>query len=244
MRAIWHFFAAGGHACLRDYPDAKGLQDIAAKIYDAGGIVSAVCHGPAILPGIIDPKTGKSINCGQEGDRLHNQGEEEKGVLEAIKSWNRPTIEEAAAGAGATCEASYFSARRTSLPIIASQMFRLLLAGFSFLHLRHPVTSPIPAKMLDAFKIGAFTAAAYAKELRSCRSKAVFWVREDVKNSTLDIDGQWISEVNRTNNWFSASRDDIPTMTRDVLNVGRRWVDKRTSNDARSLPVRTPHREA
>ncbi|OLE52392.1 MAG: hypothetical protein AUG51_18310 [Acidobacteria bacterium 13_1_20CM_3_53_8] len=102
------FFAAGGHACLIDYPDAKGLQGIGAKFYDAGGIVSAVCHGPAILPGIIDPKTGKSIIAGKKVTGFTTKGEEEKGVLEAIKSWNRPTIEEAVASAGATCEASYF----------------------------------------------------------------------------------------------------------------------------------------
>ena len=39
------FFAAGGHAALMDFPDAKGLQDIASKMYMAGGIVSAVSHG-------------------------------------------------------------------------------------------------------------------------------------------------------------------------------------------------------
>ena len=36
------FFASAGHASLIDYPDAKGLQSIAAKIYTDGGIVSAV----------------------------------------------------------------------------------------------------------------------------------------------------------------------------------------------------------
>ena len=36
------FFASAGHASLIDYPDAKGLQDIAAKMYTEGGIISAV----------------------------------------------------------------------------------------------------------------------------------------------------------------------------------------------------------
>lgn len=36
------FFASAGHASLIDYPDAKGLQSIAAKVYTNGGIVSAV----------------------------------------------------------------------------------------------------------------------------------------------------------------------------------------------------------
>lgn len=43
------FFASAGHASLIDYPDAKGLQDIGVKIWNNGGIVSAVCHGGAIV---------------------------------------------------------------------------------------------------------------------------------------------------------------------------------------------------
>lgn len=39
------FFAAGGHAALIDFPDARRLQGIASRIYMNGGIVSAVCHG-------------------------------------------------------------------------------------------------------------------------------------------------------------------------------------------------------
>lgn len=38
------FFASAGHAALIDYPDAKGIQAIVAKIWEAGGIVAAVCH--------------------------------------------------------------------------------------------------------------------------------------------------------------------------------------------------------
>ena len=46
------FFGAGGHAAIYDYPSASNLHKIAAQIYANGGVVSAVCHGPAILPGI------------------------------------------------------------------------------------------------------------------------------------------------------------------------------------------------
>ncbi|KAI3628294.1 D-lactate dehydratase [Malassezia furfur] len=94
------FFASAGHAALIDYPDAKGLQAIAAKIWEDGGIVSAVCHGGAILPGIKD-KSGKSIIAGRKVTGFTDRGEKELGALDEIKSWNRPTIESAAAGAGA-----------------------------------------------------------------------------------------------------------------------------------------------
>lgn len=36
------FFAAGGHATMLDFPEARTLQEIAANIYKRGGIVSAV----------------------------------------------------------------------------------------------------------------------------------------------------------------------------------------------------------
>ena len=55
------FSASAGHAALDDYPSAKGLRSIAADVWNRGGIVGTVCHGPAILPGVIDAKTGKSI---------------------------------------------------------------------------------------------------------------------------------------------------------------------------------------
>ena len=55
------FFASAGHAALYDYPTARGLQSIATDVWNRGGIVAAVCHGPVILPGVIDSKTGKSI---------------------------------------------------------------------------------------------------------------------------------------------------------------------------------------
>lgn len=96
------FFASAGHASLIDYPDAKGLQGIAVEIYTNGGIVSAVCHGGAIFPGIIDPSSGKSIIAGKNVTGFTTKGEEEEGVLDTIKSWDRPTIEAAAAQAGAT----------------------------------------------------------------------------------------------------------------------------------------------
>ncbi|KAJ0106949.1 chaperone protein HSP31 [Diaporthe amygdali] len=96
------FFASAGHASLIDYPDAKGLQSIASTMYADGAIVSAVCHGGAIFPGIIDKSTGRSVISGKKVTGFTTRGEEEEGVLETIKSWKRPTIEASAADSGAT----------------------------------------------------------------------------------------------------------------------------------------------
>lgn len=45
-------YYAGGHGTMWDLPDSAGLQAIAAAIYEAGGVVAAVCHGPAGLVNI------------------------------------------------------------------------------------------------------------------------------------------------------------------------------------------------
>lgn len=45
-------FFAGGHGAMWDFPDSQQLADIAADIYERGGIVAAVCHGPAGLVNI------------------------------------------------------------------------------------------------------------------------------------------------------------------------------------------------
>lgn len=42
-------FFAGGHAAMWDLPDDQRLAAITARIYERGGVVGAVCHGPAGL---------------------------------------------------------------------------------------------------------------------------------------------------------------------------------------------------
>jgi len=59
------FFASAGHAALHDYPKPKGLLAITADIWERGVVVGTTCHGPAILSGIIDSNTGKSIIYGK-----------------------------------------------------------------------------------------------------------------------------------------------------------------------------------
>jgi putative intracellular protease/amidase len=42
-------FFAGGHGAMWDFPNDRALARLAAAIYEAGGVVGAVCHGPAGL---------------------------------------------------------------------------------------------------------------------------------------------------------------------------------------------------
>jgi putative intracellular protease/amidase len=96
-----YFFASAGHAALYDYPTAKGLQAIAADIWERGGIVATVCHGPAILPGIIDSKTGKSIIHGRTVTGFTLEGELIFRILDKLRADGVVPIVEAVTAAGA-----------------------------------------------------------------------------------------------------------------------------------------------
>lgn len=42
-------FYVGGHGTMWDFPDNPALARLGTEIYEAGGVVGAVCHGPAGL---------------------------------------------------------------------------------------------------------------------------------------------------------------------------------------------------
>ncbi|KAK2754044.1 hypothetical protein FQN54_007213 [Arachnomyces sp. PD_36] len=87
------FFASAGHGSLYDYPHATHLQALAADIYARGGVVSAVCHGPAILPAIKGPD-GESIVKGKTVTGFTTKGEVEMKVIDRIRNDNLKTVEE------------------------------------------------------------------------------------------------------------------------------------------------------
>ena len=95
------FFASAGHSALYDYPSAKGLQSVAGDIWDRGGVVAAVCHGPVLLPGVIDSKTGKSIIEGKTVTGFSIEGELIFRILEKLKADNVLTVIEAVRKVGA-----------------------------------------------------------------------------------------------------------------------------------------------
>src|SRR5262245_21401053 len=95
------FFASAGHAALYDYPSETGLQSVAANIWDRGGIVGATCHGPAIMPGIIDSKTGKSIIEGRTVTGFAIEGELIFNILDKLRADGVVPIVEAVTNVGA-----------------------------------------------------------------------------------------------------------------------------------------------
>lgn len=45
-------YFAGGHGTMWDFPDNPNIDEITRIIYEKGGIVAAVCHGPAALTSV------------------------------------------------------------------------------------------------------------------------------------------------------------------------------------------------
>lgn len=69
-----HF--AGGHGAMWDLADNVAIAEIAARIYSDGGIVTAVCHGPAGLVNIKLPN-GKYLVDGKKVNAFTNEEEAE-----------------------------------------------------------------------------------------------------------------------------------------------------------------------
>ncbi|MGB8403450.1 MAG: molecular chaperone Hsp31 [Mycobacterium sp.] len=95
------FFASAGHAALYDYPTARWLQAAATDVWRRGGIVAAVCHGPVILPGVIDSATGDSIIAGKTVTGFTIEGEVVLNVWDKLKSDQVAPVVDAVSKAGA-----------------------------------------------------------------------------------------------------------------------------------------------
>ncbi|OJT37299.1 type 1 glutamine amidotransferase domain-containing protein [Serratia plymuthica] len=76
-------FYAGGHVTMWDFPDSTELAAIAARIYERGGVVSAVCHGPA---GLVNLKlaNGSYLVAGKEVSAFTNEEERAVGLYDTV----------------------------------------------------------------------------------------------------------------------------------------------------------------
>lgn len=76
-------FYAGGHGTMFDFPENKELQNMASAIYEGGGVVSAVCHGPASLVN-LKLKDGSCLVSGKNLAGFTNEEEAAVGLTKAM----------------------------------------------------------------------------------------------------------------------------------------------------------------
>lgn len=70
-------YLVGGHGTMWDFADNADLHKVVASVYDDGGVVGAVCHGPAGLIG-VELENGLRILEGRKATSFTNA--EEKAV--------------------------------------------------------------------------------------------------------------------------------------------------------------------
>jgi putative intracellular protease/amidase len=76
-------FFAGGHGTMWDFPDSAAFASAAAAIYERGGTVSAVCHGPAALLN-IKLSSGQYLVAGKKVSAFTNEEERAAGLDKVV----------------------------------------------------------------------------------------------------------------------------------------------------------------
>ncbi len=76
-------FYVGGHGTMWDFPDNPWLARTAAAIYEAGGAVAAVCHGPAGIVNIT-LEDGTYLVAGKEVAAFTNEEEAAVGLTGVV----------------------------------------------------------------------------------------------------------------------------------------------------------------
>lgn len=73
----------GGHGTMWDFPDNEGLAGLATAIYEQGGAVSAVCHGPA---GLVNVKLsdGSYLVAGKRVSGFTNEEEAAMNLTDVV----------------------------------------------------------------------------------------------------------------------------------------------------------------
>lgn len=73
----------GGHGAMWDFPDSADLARISVEIYERGGVVSAVCHGPS---GLVDLRLsdGSHLVDGKRVASFTNEEESSLGLVDVM----------------------------------------------------------------------------------------------------------------------------------------------------------------
>jgi len=84
---------AGGHGAMWDFPNNTDLAGIARDIYEAGGVVAAVCHGPAALVNIT-LSNGTCLVAEKEVSAFTNDEESAVGLSDVVPFLLQTALEE------------------------------------------------------------------------------------------------------------------------------------------------------
>ncbi|MFF9285737.1 type 1 glutamine amidotransferase domain-containing protein [Streptomyces griseosporeus] len=76
-------YYVGGHGAMWDFPDSPDLARIATGIYERGGVVAAVCHGPAALVN-LRLSDGTSLIEGKRVTSFSNEEENSLGLVDVM----------------------------------------------------------------------------------------------------------------------------------------------------------------
>jgi len=86
-------FFAGGHGAMWDFPDNAELAALTRAIYERGGAVGAVCHGPAGLVNVT-LSDGSYLVDGKQVASFTNEEEEAVGLSEVVPFLLQSKLEE------------------------------------------------------------------------------------------------------------------------------------------------------
>ncbi|WP_229075505.1 type 1 glutamine amidotransferase domain-containing protein [Actinoplanes sp. DH11] len=84
---------AGGHGAMWDFPNDADLATFARELYERGGVVAAVCHGPAALAGIT-LSDGTPIVAGKRIAAFTNSEEAAVGLTDVVPFLLQSRLEE------------------------------------------------------------------------------------------------------------------------------------------------------
>ncbi len=88
---IIHF--AGGHGTMWDFHNSEALNQVTAAIYENGGIVAAVCHGPAALVN-VKLRNGAYLVQGKAVSAFTNDEERAVGLDQVVPFLLQSKLEE------------------------------------------------------------------------------------------------------------------------------------------------------
>jgi uncharacterized protein (TIGR02246 family) len=84
---------AGGHGTMWDFPGSQRLASLARDIYERGGVVGAVCHGPAGLVNVV-LSDGRRLVDGRAVASFTNDEEQAVGLTDVVPFALQTRLEE------------------------------------------------------------------------------------------------------------------------------------------------------